>query len=114
MSLNKTKTYAEVCLERASKATLGPMEVSPGNEIVTKWKSLEHNAHIQVASFDLTKQGGLDAEFYTAARSDVPELGRRLKKACFILQCCAEDMDSEDADEIMEIIKELEEMPEEK
>lgn len=52
------KTYADECLERAEKATEGP------------WKSGVTYHHEQ------------NAKFIAHARTDVPELARRLKKAC--------------------------------
>lgn len=62
----KSKPYADTCLERASMATEGPWKV-------ITCKSLE------------------DADFICEARTDVPELARRLKKACEALRAyCTE------------------------
>ncbi len=55
------KTYADQCLERAEKATKGP------------WKA-GHSYHFEK-----------NAEFIAHSRTDVPELARRLKKACDLL-----------------------------
>lgn len=74
-----TKPYADTCLERADKATEGP------------WSTLEEENEVHAIKF--VDNGGdplhiaqwinepENAEFIAYARTDVPELAKRLKRA---------------------------------
>lgn len=78
------KTYADECLERAGKATEGPWswyresvlssKVSPSCVLSTDGYNNNYDA-----------ESG-DREFIAHARTDVPELARRLKLAIEILK----------------------------
>lgn len=72
-------TYAEACLERAEKATEGPwhrvaanVEKSKHGHITTTWTFPDN------------------AEFIAHARTDVPELARRLDSACDAIRKAAD------------------------
>lgn len=79
-----TKSYADECLERAKKATEGP------------WSTLEEGDEVHAISFveacgdplhiALSTHTEYDADFISHARTDVPELARRLKRACETLR----------------------------
>lgn len=94
-----TKSYADQCLDRAERATPGPWKNEPASQ---PWLRNRTN----------------NAEFCRHARTDVPELARRLKKAIDALQkigywksdvnvCCFPV-------ECYALVDELEEMPAEK
>lgn len=87
-----TKTYADTCLERASKATEGPWV----------WATLRQSGQwtycpalitaadpirdvIEADSYTLSLLV-TDAEFIAHSRTDVPELARRLNRACETLR----------------------------
>lgn len=67
-----TKTYPDESLERAEKATEGPWEASCDTVSVPD----------QVICYTHNN----DEEFIAHARTDVPELARRLKRACDFLR----------------------------
>lgn len=94
------KTYADECLERAEKATKGPWEYDSGNgevetvphriAICDRAGNLEreqdveyrYGDHIPEEALELLKTDNYDdLEFIAKARTDVPELARRLKLA---------------------------------
>lgn len=74
-------TYADTCLERAEKATEGPWNLVRG-----KWVCCEiipaGETSDSIAEYYLPKNG----DFIAHARTDVPELARRLKLACDALR----------------------------
>lgn len=73
------KSYADQCLERAEKATVGPWKSTWREDENRNKKQIESTSSIVFGkSFILPH----DAEFISHARTDVPELARRLKKAC--------------------------------
>lgn len=95
------KTYADLCLERAAKATEGPWKYQFVDDCMGMARSLScNNEDVDVDSeFWIWEQlyGGDDtrdsvkltletAQFIVHSRSDVPELARRLKKACDFLR----------------------------
>jgi hypothetical protein len=70
-------TYANKCLERAEKATKGPWSFR-GWTVNAIYDDDAFPLQVNT-EFESAKQ---DAEFIAHARTDVPELARRLKKAC--------------------------------
>jgi hypothetical protein len=72
------QSYPDICLERAEKATEGPWKLNWGNSCITD----STNSESIIFDENCRKP---DAEFIAAARTDVPELVRRLKKACVML-----------------------------
>lgn len=76
------KTFADHCLELANKATEGPWEAQiPG--MTGQWptariKPLKIQGRLYSSPMIKTE----DAEFIAASRTLVPELVRRLKRAC--------------------------------
>lgn len=82
MTKGMKKTYADQCLERAEKATEGPWECLPYGDGTNflKWQVKDSNYYRAATAI-----GRETAEFIAHARTDVPELARRLKEACTIL-----------------------------
>ena len=86
------KTYADECLERAEKATEGPWTATSDWEA---WAVASLNAHTDVVgtlsrAYRIPSRKHLgcelrDADFIANARTDVPELARRLKRAIDLL-----------------------------
>ena len=82
------KTFADICLERAEKATVGPWTHSSTCHQVNHVYS-EHQGFIVsdlVGSIAKIRSGRyefqkLNGEFIAHARTDVPELARRLNKS---------------------------------
>lgn len=70
------KTYADLCLERAEKATEGPWKNFNANDGMF----IENETH-RVASTTVSYNSYLDGEFIANARTDVPELAKRLNEA---------------------------------
>ncbi len=78
------KSYADICLERASKATEGP------------WSTLQEEHEVHAISFTDAAGDPLhiaqwipqveNAEFIAHSRTDVVELANRLKRACEFLR----------------------------
>ncbi len=89
----KKKTYADICLERAERATEGPWDVTSD---LPSWAVASLKAQTDVVGtlnrayrIPFRKNLGCelnDAEFIAHARTDVPELARRLTEACRILR----------------------------
>lgn len=89
------KTYADECLERAEKATEGPWESSCDN--------------VATSDFHICATYNNDEEFIAHARTDVPELAKRLKIALKELRRAAYAIDNEDyASQFTSIVHELE------
>lgn len=61
------KSYADICLERAEKASPGPWDESLASEA---WLANSIN----------------NSKFCRHARTDVPELAKKLNKACRVLR----------------------------
>jgi hypothetical protein len=116
------KTYADVCLERAEKATEGPFIVIPKDDRCSRYmvsripgeKSVEmveqgHPFFIgHCLSETSDEEARANAELFAHSRTDVPELARRLKKACEVIH------DEFCSNECHPYHLELERMPEEK
>lgn len=80
--------YIEECLDRAEKATEGPWEAQVSLSIQTE-KEMEKKRNRVASVRGITVWGKYsaisckdEAEFIAHSRTDVPELCRRLKKAC--------------------------------
>lgn len=78
-----SKTYADQCLERADKATEGP------------WNKVDDEYGIRIPEVKGECEGCIgwlkpayeeDAVFIAHARTDVPELARRLKRSIDIVR----------------------------
>lgn len=102
--------YIDQCLERAEKATEGPWK-QIGNEVVSK----NHEANIKCYGIALNQQLVNNSDFIAHARTDVPELARRLKRACLRLREKADTYSHRGAnvqhhlwDELRELADELE------
>jgi hypothetical protein len=105
-----TKSYADTCLERAEKATSGPWEVNSKYDQIWNPSTQE---------FIGTEDADCPAtQFIVHARADVPELARRLKKACEELRLASKAVQAAGLPKVAEVMKEiadeLESMPEEK
>lgn len=91
-SISVTKSYADECLERADKATEGPWTMAGITierlEIASYGRGPCGVIHIASMNSRNVSSRETDAEFIAHARSDVPELARRLKKACEYLRAC--------------------------
>lgn len=76
----KMKTYAEVCIERAEKATEGPWHIGYVHE--------DETADIDGPNLEPIAEEVMpeNCSFIVNARKDVPELARRLKAACEYLR----------------------------
>jgi hypothetical protein len=75
------KTYADICLERAEKATSGPWKMS-GSGFNLEVSSPKENLIIHsVNGHKAIRWHEVDVEFIAHSRTDVPELARRLKRA---------------------------------
>lgn len=110
MKLKRIKTYADECLERAEGAAEGPWRVTPYEY---GFRILEVNGCSDWLK--LIYEG--DAEFIAHARTDVPELSRRLKHACMVLRANAVYWKNAGADDsfyaLNKLAENLEAMPEE-
>jgi hypothetical protein len=114
-----TKSYADQCLERAEKATEGPFygrieEIYVGAYRKTVWAiyrgSWERDGYQNKAPIAWFENHGDAISFL---RTDVPELARRLKKACeFIIGAGYYDKQTMYAGK--RLLDELEAMPEDK
>lgn len=123
MSTEK-KIYSDICLQRAEKASVGPWITEEkiwsnqrSDDVYFKYKIVlngEKKKIINDASLDKA-----DSEFVAHARTDVPELARRLKKACEELEristMMAQDNQMENQSlRLSKFIEELESTPREK
>jgi hypothetical protein len=70
-----TRTYADICLESAEKATNGPWIEK------NDWYIEKPNGIRLAEAYDVR-----NIQFIAHARTDVPELSRRLKRACDALR----------------------------
>jgi hypothetical protein len=75
------KTYADICLERAEKATEEPWLVKHHRSFGNLFRLDNPQTANQFVS-----QYEPNREFIAHSRTDVPELSRRLKKACEALR----------------------------
>lgn len=118
-----SKSYPDVCLERAEKAAEGPwsFEVEADYEYILG-KSFRPKRMINPTGSVIDSDEYVldllpgDAEFITHARQDVPELARRLKEACRLLKSAQKLLDAETGVEqnfFNSKADELEAMPEE-
>lgn len=79
------KTFADLCLERAKKATEAPW-------VGDEFEMVAPNAPVMTPGFkkivwaDDYHMNEWDAEFIAFARTALPELAQRLKKACELLR----------------------------
>lgn len=71
----KKKTYAEVCIERAKLANEGPWTAAACGDDYRKVVGGSGWAIV----IDVSP---MDADFIAASRTDVPELAKRLQRAC--------------------------------
>jgi hypothetical protein len=85
------KTYADVCLERAENATPGPWIPQEkiwsnqyADDVYFKYKIVVNKDKEKIVGDERTDDS--NAEFIASSRSDVPELAKRLKRACEILR----------------------------
>lgn len=106
----QNKSYADQCLDRAEKATEGPWEAQVSLSIQTE-KEMEKKRNRVASVRGITVWGKYsaisckdEAEFIAHARTDVPELARRLKKACEIIK----ELKFHDRNFIAKVIDELE------
>ena len=84
-----TETYADICLERADKATKGPWEAeriyhndgSINYEINDRYQLVAFREQ----NFEEPIRAKFNADFYAHASTDVPELAIRLKIVCAAL-----------------------------
>lgn len=77
------KTYPDQCLERSEKATEGPWVTNGGSAII----ATDVCGQFGISSIRKKKpKRKQDFTFIAHARTDVPELARRLKKACDALK----------------------------
>lgn len=86
--MNK-KSYADQCLDRAEKATPGPWV----RYHYAAWDGIEDSRRLDICCFSSSDWEADDhipsnIEFIINARTDVPELARRLKLACEYLRAC--------------------------
>jgi hypothetical protein len=120
------KTYADECLERAEKATIGPWIYDLGNgevetsehrvTICNRAGNLERKQDVEHRYGDeipleviklLQADNNDDMEFIAHARTDVPELARRLNEAIRLLKqlnChpdCIKVLESKPGEEIL-------------
>lgn len=112
------KSYADICLERASRSTEGPWKYDYGNWEVECDNFESDSYRDEVCSVGSVRDGingrtnpinpTDDAEFIAHARTDVPELARRLKWACNYLRTCPESVDNLD---MKDLADELERAP---
>ena len=70
------KTYANQCLERASRATQGPWQC---HDLAPTLLEMPKKKPIRINDW-------VDAEFIANSRTDVVELAMRLNKACELLR----------------------------
>lgn len=83
-------TYIEECLQRAREATKGPWIVAQMEDrtyIESTANIPDSDSNVLVDEHYLTE---LDAEFIAHARTDVPELVSRLKRAIEVLRLIKE------------------------
>lgn len=87
------KTYADECLERAERATKEPWIKWKGHYEIVAGKVTENTRGCLRGKYkpicemdDLGTNKMNNTKFIAHARTDVPELARRLKKACQILR----------------------------
>jgi hypothetical protein len=92
-------SYADICLKRAEKATPGPIifkedqQSNPALFWINKWYGKEEKigvlywpGHPIEETEQVEKWWQNLGELLSSARYDVPELARRLKKACNLLR----------------------------
>lgn len=75
--------YIDLCIERAEKATEGPWEYD-GEDLLIPSTPKEGKKCYGFVAHDEQRQN--DFPFIAHSRTDVPELARRLKKACEYLR----------------------------
>lgn len=114
------KTYADLCLERAEKATEGPWHDNKCGRNIRNYaheKKLGKKFHIaryphRTTDYPIShEEHAANAEFIANARGDVPELARRLTRAIELIDSLSEDFhpDEDDKfDSVQYIITELE------
>ena len=121
------KSYIDQILERAEKATEGPWDVEYGVSMRTAWAFMSRKSREYILRLDGGENCKIDEEtgqveetleFIAHARSDVPELARRLIRACDELRRTGIEFrrlgDYDSANAYSMIADELEAMPEEK
>lgn len=74
------KTYADTCIERAEKAPSGPWRDDKGTLFMPSGECF----YLRCLPFDSTYQNIM--QLIAHARTDVPELARRLQRACEVLR----------------------------
>lgn len=115
------RTFADQCLDRAETATEGPWSTGVNKPwIVLPAVNMDEYA---IAACDRFRNNNeLDyprednAQFIAHARTDVPELARRLKRACTLLRIIHEAcrLDRAAQREVLAVLNELEAPTEEK
>jgi hypothetical protein len=84
------QTYPDLCLERASKASEGPWEFRATKQSQDVDEGYFSYVRLSGKNGDrvLMADAGLisDLEFIVQARTDIEELGKRLKRACDALR----------------------------
>lgn len=100
------KTYADECLERSEKATSGPWEQIGGGAVSTRITTPD-----EVITVRNTNKPFEDGQFIASARTDVPELAKRLNRAITALKEAAFLLDN---DNLLMLADELDEPLEKK
>lgn len=83
----KKKSYSDQCLERAENATKGPWETMclfGSWDLPVQINDMKDNTIVKVDTD--CRNVVSNCNFIAASRTDVPELARRLKKACEALK----------------------------
>lgn len=79
------KTYAQACIDIASKATEGPYYVEridhDHGEIAYEINDKHHLVAFREGNFEQPLKAKFNAEFYAHARTDVPKLAQIILKA---------------------------------
>jgi hypothetical protein len=99
------KSYPEICLERAEKATPGPWKKDCNDDIHAFIEDEGDVCALLDAGFGYATSE--DRQFIAAARTDVVELATRLRKAISLLRDYGDYLLAED----IEIVNELEAPP---
>jgi hypothetical protein len=98
------KTYADICIERADKASKEPWKQYQNGDAPWPDGIQDRDGNEVIGSTISYEQTGVylkeNAEFIAKARSDVPELARRLKRAVNYMRKLNDPVCNKIADEL--------------